>query len=156
MKNTSPGLQVGQQARQVGRLVQHRPGGLADLHAHLVGENGGQRGLAQSGRPVEQHVVDVVLAAGLRRLDVELQLRLGLFLAGKLIETARTQRAVELGILVEPVRVGKWEVPFVHLLPSLALEHRSDDFLRVGRLRAFGHHADDLPARFRMIQAEGH
>ena len=72
-------LEVGQQRRQVLGLFQHRPGGLAQVHAQLVRDDVRQRGLAQARRAEQQHVVQR-LAALARRADEDLQLlaRLGL------------------------------------------------------------------------------
>ncbi len=50
-------LQIGQQGGKVAGLFDGRAAGDADLHAHLVGDDAGQRGLAQARRAVEQDVV---------------------------------------------------------------------------------------------------
>ncbi len=52
--------EVGEQPRQVARLVQHGTRGDLELRVHLVGDDVGQRGLAQARRAVEQYVVERV------------------------------------------------------------------------------------------------
>ena len=68
MKSTSPGFEVRQQARQIARLVQNGAGGDFELGVHLVGDDVRQCGLAQSGRTVQQYVVERI-AAHEGRLD---------------------------------------------------------------------------------------
>ena len=50
--------EVGQDGRQVAGALDGRAGGGLDVDAHLGGDDVGQGGLAQAGRPVEQDVVD--------------------------------------------------------------------------------------------------
>jgi hypothetical protein len=50
-------LEVGQQRGQVLGLLEHRPAGLAQVHAQLGGDDVAQRGLAQARRAEQQHVV---------------------------------------------------------------------------------------------------
>ena len=73
-------LQVGQQGGQVAGLLDGGAGGDADLHPHLLGHNAGQRGLAQAGRAVEQHMVHR-LAPALGRPQIDRQVCLDLLLA---------------------------------------------------------------------------
>src|SRR6266700_3138675 len=49
--------QVGQNGREVAFDLDGRPGALLVRHAHLIGNDGGQRGLSQSRRTIQQHVV---------------------------------------------------------------------------------------------------
>ena len=51
------GLQIGEQPGQVAGLVDDRSRGDAQVHPHLVGNDVRQRGFSQSGRAVEQHMV---------------------------------------------------------------------------------------------------
>ena len=51
-------LEVGEHRRQVARLLDHRPGGRAHRHAQLVADHVGQRRLAESGRSVEEDVIE--------------------------------------------------------------------------------------------------
>ena len=73
-------VQVGQDGRQVAGPLDGRPGGDLDAHAHLVGDDVGQRGLAQARRAVEQDVIQR-LAARLGRLDQDAQVLLDPILA---------------------------------------------------------------------------
>jgi len=66
-------LEVGQQRCEVAGLLDHRAGGHPQGHAQLVGDDVAEGGLAEAGRPEDQHVVERV-AAGLGRFDVDLQL----------------------------------------------------------------------------------
>ena len=50
-------LHVGDNRRQVALDLQKRRRGRLKMYPEFVGNNVGQRGLAQAGRPVEQHVV---------------------------------------------------------------------------------------------------
>ena len=58
-----PGLQIGEQGRQITGTFQHRSGGLPEPHVQFVGDHMGQRSLAQSRRPENEHVVQRVAAA---------------------------------------------------------------------------------------------
>ena len=66
-------LQVRDDRRQIALDLQRRRGGLLKMHAELVGDDVGQRRLAQPRRPVEQHVVHR-LAARFCGLDRDLQI----------------------------------------------------------------------------------
>ncbi len=81
-------LQVGEDGGQVGRPLQHRPGGLPQADAQLDGQNVGQGGLAQSRRPEDQHVVER-LAPLARRSHENLELRLYGSLPDIFIEAGR-------------------------------------------------------------------
>ena len=52
-----PGLQVGKDCRQIAGLGDHRTGRGAKAHPQLAGDDLGQGGLAQPGRPVEDRVI---------------------------------------------------------------------------------------------------
>ena len=79
-KQHVPGAQVGEQSRQVPRLLNGRAAGNPQIHPQLVGHDPRQGGLAQAGRAVKQHVVQGLLPA-LGGLDVDLQVLLDLVLA---------------------------------------------------------------------------
>ena len=66
------GLQVREDADQVSALFKGRPGGDGQVGPHFVGDDVGQRGLAEPRGPVQQHVVDRLAALG-RRLDGDLE-----------------------------------------------------------------------------------
>src|SRR5690606_37406717 len=71
---------VGEDGRQVARLLDGRSGGDADAHAELGGDDVRQRGLAQPGRAVQQHVVQRLTPVP-RRFQVDLELALEALLA---------------------------------------------------------------------------
>ncbi len=70
------GFQIGEQRREVAGPLQHRPRGLAQVDAHLLGDDVRQRGLAQPGRTEQQHVIER-LAAVARSLDEDAELARG-------------------------------------------------------------------------------
>ena len=86
-------FKVGQDRRQISGLGQHRPGGGAKVDPQLPGHDLGQRGLAQAGRPEQQHVIQR-LTAVLRRLDEDAEVTLGLLLADELGHGLRPERLV--------------------------------------------------------------
>jgi hypothetical protein len=61
-------LQVGQNRREVAGALDHRAGGGAKAHAEFAGHDLRQRGFAEAGRPVQQHVIHR-LATGAGGLD---------------------------------------------------------------------------------------
>ena len=71
-KEDVPLVEVRQQRRQIPGLLDGRARGDADARPHLLGDDPGQRGLAQAGRAVEQHVVQG-LAPGPRSVDIDFQ-----------------------------------------------------------------------------------
>ena len=86
-------LQVGKQAREVGRLFDYGAGSHADLRAHLVCENKRERRLAEPGRAVEEYVAErVPPAAGSAHHDFQALDRLGL--PRERVEPRRAQRRV--------------------------------------------------------------
>ncbi len=70
--------------------MQRRAGGLLEAHVEFVGDDGGQRGLAQAWRAEEEHVVEG-LAAGFGGFQGDGELLLGFGLADELAQPARTQ-----------------------------------------------------------------
>ena len=83
-------LQIGQQGGQIAGLFNGGAGGNADLHAHLLRHNTGQRGLAQTRRAVEQDVIHR-LAALLRRPQIDPQIALGLLLTDIVLKRFRAE-----------------------------------------------------------------
>ena len=72
-------VEVGEQRRQVPRLLNGGAGGDADVDPHLVGYDAREGGLAQARGAVEQDMVQG-LTAHFGRLDEHLQVGLGLLL----------------------------------------------------------------------------
>ena len=50
-------FEVGQDRRQIARLLEHRARGLTQIDLHFIGDNMRQRGLAEPGRSEDQHVI---------------------------------------------------------------------------------------------------
>ena len=92
--------QVGQDGGQVALDLQRRPRGLLERRAHFVGDDVGQRGLAQPRRPVEQHVVQR-LAARLGGLDGDFEVVFDLVLPDELAQPLRTQLQLEGRIVLQ-------------------------------------------------------
>ena len=94
-----PFAQIGEDRRQVALDLQRRARGLLETDVQLVGDDGGEGGLAQPGRAEEQYVIER-LAAGLRRLERDGQLFLGFRLADELAQPARAQLQLEVLLFV--------------------------------------------------------
>ena len=86
--------QVGEDGGQVALDLQRRAGGLLEADVELVGDDGGERGLAQAGRPEEQHVIER-FAARFGRFKRDGQLLLGFGLADEFAEPAGPQLEFE-------------------------------------------------------------
>ena len=99
-KEHLPLRQLGEDAGQVSLDLNDRAGGLLETDAQLVGDDRGQRGLAQPGRAVDQHVVQRV-AARARRLDGDSEVLLDLPLARKLGQQTRAQTVFEAALVLE-------------------------------------------------------
>src|SRR5580700_4827799 len=66
------GLKVCQDRGEIAGALDHRAGGSAEADAELTGDNLGQRGLAEAGRAMQQHMVECLTAtAGGRDEDGE-------------------------------------------------------------------------------------
>ena len=97
------GLHVGQDGREVAGPLDDRPGRGLDADAHLLGDEVGQARLAQSRGPVEEDVVELLVAfAG--RLDEDAQVGLDLVLADELVERLRAEAILEEDVLFRPDR----------------------------------------------------
>src|SRR5205814_6645425 len=73
------------------------------LPLHLVGDEPCEGGLAEAGKPAEEHVVERLLALA-RRFDADLEVRHGLPLADELVERAGAEGVLEFRIAL--VRAG--------------------------------------------------
>jgi len=71
----------------------------ADRDAHLVGNDVGERGLAEAGRAVQQDVIER-LAPLLRGGDRHLEVLADAILADVLVERARAQPGLVLGVVL--------------------------------------------------------
>src|SRR5581483_7159816 len=91
---------VGQNRSEIALDLQRRARGLLEVHAEFMGDDGGQRGLSQSRRAVEQNMVER-LAAGTRRLDGHCEVFLHLGLADELLQPLRAQLQLEGSIVFD-------------------------------------------------------
>lgn len=88
-------FEIGQECREIARLGNHRSGGGLEVDAELLCHDLGQRGLAETGRPHEQHMVEC-LATVLGRLDKHLEIGARLRLAGEIVQRLRTHGGVDI------------------------------------------------------------
>ncbi len=121
-------LQVGQQRRQIARALQHRPRGALDRHAHFLGDDVGQGGLAQPRRAEDQGVVEGFAGAS-RSLDEQLHLLAHHRLADVFGQRQGADGAVQLLVAVAAAG-GNQTVGFNHRSSDHALEGSSGSFLR--------------------------
>src|SRR5207249_2325222 len=87
-------LQVGQDGGEGALVFDRRAGRRADVDAHLVRHDVGERRLPQPGRSRDQNVLDRLVAAA-RRRDQDLHVRLDAVLTDELGEAPRTQAPFE-------------------------------------------------------------
>ena len=91
-------FQIREQRSEISGPLKYRPGRLAQLHAHFVGNDVRKRRLAQARRPEKQHMVErLVSAAG--GLDKDFELLPDTRLADIFLERTRTQSLLN-GVLV--------------------------------------------------------
>ena len=88
-------LEVRQQRGEITRALQHRAGGALDGHAHLLGDDVRQGGLAQARRAEDQRVVQGLLAAA-GGADEQLHLLAHAGLADVVGQAQRADGAVQL------------------------------------------------------------
>src|ERR1051326_7835909 len=94
------GADVGEHAREVELLLKNRPGGLLEAGAELRSNNGCQRGLPQTRRAVQQHVIHC-FAAMSGRLDRNRQVFFELRLTGEIRQALRAERCLKLPLTFE-------------------------------------------------------
>ncbi len=87
-------LKICEHGSDVAGPLDRRPGGGADVDAHLGADDVRQRCLAESRRTVEQQVIEP-FSASERRLDADVQVVFDFFLADIVGEVLRPQRGVE-------------------------------------------------------------
>ena len=106
---------IAENAGKVELLLEHRTGGGGELHFELFTDDGGKGGLAEPGRPVEEHVVHgfATQARGLNG-DAEVLLELGL--AGKVGQAARAEARFKLQIF--GLACAGNQLPVGHVLPA--------------------------------------
>ncbi len=147
-------LDVAEDAGEIELLLQNRAGGLLEADAQLRGDDGGERGLAQARRAVEQHVIHG-LAALARGFDGDGEVLLQLGLAGEIGQPPRAKRRFELPIVFLDDRRKRF--PVGHVLTSLpyqfqrAAEERFEFGGRAGGL-GFAHRRFGLRARAAQVE----
>ena len=94
-----PRPHVGQHPGEVELLLQYGAGGLLIAHAQLGRDDVGQRGLAQAGRTVKQHVIHRFIAL-LGGFDGNRQVLFQASLAGEVGQPLRAQSDLELLFIV--------------------------------------------------------
>ena len=156
-------LQIRQESGEVAAPFDGGAGRLAEVDAELVGDDAGERRLAEARRPVEQDVVER-LAARERRLDEDGEVRLDLLLADVLAELARAQAVLPVvavllvhgddAVLVVGIESVQNYTPFLHVAEFL--QRSLDDGFRrlvLGRLADDGR---DLRRRVAERLQRGH
>ena len=108
-------FEIGEKRCEVAGLGDDRAGGRAEIDAELARHDLGERGLAEAGRPGEQHMVER-LAPAARRLDEHFEVRADLGLADELGERLRPERGFA-AVFVAPHRL---EHPLAHCASSLS------------------------------------
>src|SRR5262245_4959231 len=104
-------FKIGEQRGQIARLFDHRPGRGFDLRAHLAGDYSGHCGLAETRRPIEQHMIQR-LAARAGGLDEDAQIVLDLLLADVFAQDLRAQREFNLLLIIRCVSTDEAEFIF--------------------------------------------
>ncbi len=87
-------LQRSQDGGQVSRVLDGRPGGGTQIDAHLDGDDVTERSLAQSRRPIHQHMIDGLFAAA-RRLQQDAEVILDLLLPDIFSQATGPQTALD-------------------------------------------------------------
>ena len=96
-------LELGEDGGQVAGALDGRTRRGHVAHAHLVGDDGGEGGLAQPGRAGEQQVVDG-LAPSPGGFEDDAEVLLEPRLADEVVERAGTQARVDDGVVVDGAR----------------------------------------------------
>jgi hypothetical protein len=88
------GFEIGEQRRQVAGALEHRTGGLPQIHLQFVGDDVRQSGLAETRRPEYQDMIQG-FAAHARRLDENVHLGFDVWLPDVVAEALWAYRAVD-------------------------------------------------------------
>ena len=123
-------LEVGQDRGEVALALEHRAGGLAQAHAEFGGEDVGERGLTEAGRPEDEHVIER-LATAPSGIDEDPELLLDGGLTDIVREAPRPYGAIERLVLSDALRVDQ---PLVHA--STLVMIRNDRRCRTRRTAA--------------------
>ncbi len=96
-------VQIRQNRRQITRSFDHRTGGHLDIHPHLPGHDVGQGRLSETGRTIEEHMIEGLLPL-FGRLDEDGEILLDLLLTDIFGKAFRTQRDIISFILFNLLR----------------------------------------------------
>ncbi len=90
-----------QDRREIARAFEHRTGGRANRHAEFLSDDVGERGFAEAGRSVEQHVIErlAALACGGYRY---LQVGADTLLADVVVQRAGPEPRLVLDVFIDP------------------------------------------------------
>jgi hypothetical protein len=94
-----PGLEVGEDRREIAGLLEHRTGRRSHGDAELVRDHVRERRLAEAGRAVQQHVIER-LAALPRGSDRHVEVLANVVLPDVLVERAGPEPCLVLTLLV--------------------------------------------------------
>lgn len=123
-------FQIGEHRRQVARALKDRPRGALHRNAHFVGDDIGQRGLAQAWRAEDQGMVEGLVATA-RSLDEQRHLLAHHRLADVFLQAQRTDCAV-LDLFTVTSGGGNQAVGLDHLvIIPLRLRRISSSLLRL-------------------------
>ena len=93
-------VQVGKQTRQIARLVEHRARCHFKLRTHLIGDDTRQRGLTQTRRAVQQHVIER-LSAHQRCANKDMEILDNLLLTREIGQLLRSDTILKLQIALD-------------------------------------------------------
>ena len=97
MNRTSRAFEIREDGGEVAGLFEDRAGRAADRHLQLVRDDVRERGLAQAGRAVEQHVIER-LATLTRGGDRDVQVLADAILPDVVVQRARPQAGFGTGV----------------------------------------------------------
>ena len=98
------GLEVGQNRGQVAGALERGTGSAAQTRPHLLSQDVGDRGLAETRWAVDQHVIERLVALE-GRLDEDPEVGLHRLLADVLVESTRPQPQVDAAVIHLPARI---------------------------------------------------
>ena len=115
-------LEVGQHRGEITGPFDHRTRSRTNRHPKLVGDDGCERRLAETGRPVEQHVVECLAPLACRG-DRNMQVLADALLPDVLVERAWPQPRLVLDVVV---RAGRGEdVAVAHFINALSTARKA-------------------------------
>src|SRR5690606_2673536 len=98
------GLELGEERSELPLVLDGGRGGRVEGRASLLGDDQRERGLPETGRAAEEHVVDGI-AAPLRRLDEDAEVLLDLSLADEFLEARGPEADLVASVFVSEARI---------------------------------------------------